>query len=184
MDLIVSTMPESSLPSLTPVPRQKMKYADQAIAGRGIPVTYYGPPEETGLSSVILKSLGELKAEDVLPKDILYDYLRYVSYFLPKLHPNWSGYMSDISTGEHPRISTTSLLPIIDLNPTDMTCIYSTLKFVQSQAKNLHKKDQLIKLLCGRLGKNGFLAIQCKRDVDISMLNLEFNLGKLAEMSL
>ena len=118
-----------------------MEYADQAIAGRGIPVTYYGPPEETGLSSVILKSLSELKVEDVLPKDILYDYLRYVSYFLPNLHPSWSGCMSDISTGEHPRISTTSLLPIIDLNPTDMTCIYSTLKFVQSQAKNLHNKD-------------------------------------------
>ena len=46
--------------------------------------------------------------------------------------------MSDISTGEYPGKSTISLLPIIDLNPTDMTCIYSTLKFVQSQAKDLN----------------------------------------------
>ena len=32
-----------------------MKYADQVIAGRGIPVTYYDPPEEPGLSPVIFK---------------------------------------------------------------------------------------------------------------------------------
>ena len=49
MGLIVSTTPGSSLSSLTPIPRQKMKYTDQVTAGRGIPVTYYDPPEESGL---------------------------------------------------------------------------------------------------------------------------------------
>ena len=46
--------------------------------------------------------------------------------------------MSNTSTGEYPGKSAISLLPIIDINPTDMTCIYSTLKFVQSQAKELN----------------------------------------------
>ena len=41
-----------------------------------------------------------------------------VSYFLPNPRPSWSGCRSDISTGEHPGKSTTSLLPINDLNPT------------------------------------------------------------------
>ena len=41
-----------------------------------------------------------------------------VSYFLPNPRPSWSVCRSDISTGEHPGKSTTSLLPINDLNPT------------------------------------------------------------------
>ena len=99
---------------------------------------YYDPPDESGLTSVILKPLNELKVENVLPKYILYDYLWHISYFLPNPRPSWSGYMSNICTGEYPGKSTISLLPITDLNPTDMTCIYSTLKFVQSQAKKLN----------------------------------------------
>jgi len=45
--------------------------------------------------------------------------------------------MNEISSGDFPGQSTVSLLPIIDLNPSDMTCIYSTLKFVESQSKDL-----------------------------------------------
>ena len=134
MGLIVSTTPGNYLPNRTPIPGQKMKYADQVITGRGIPVTYYDSPEESVLSSVI----SELKVENVLPKDILHDYLWHVSYFLPEPCPSWSRYMSDISKGEHPGKSTISPLPIIDLNPAHMTCIYSILKFEQSQAKDLH----------------------------------------------
>ena len=115
-----------------------MKRVGEVTVGKGIPILYYDPPEESGLSSVILKPLNELKVENVLPKYILYDYLWHISYCLPNPRPSWSGYMSNISTGEYPGKSTISLLPIIDLNPTDMTCIYSTLKFVQSQAKELN----------------------------------------------
>ena len=115
-----------------------MKHAGEITVGKGIPILYYDPPDESGLSSVILKPLNELKVENVLPKYILFDYLWHISYFLPNPRPSWSGYISNISTGEYHGKSTISLLPIIDLNPTDMTCIYSTLKFVQSQAKELN----------------------------------------------
>ena len=56
---------------------------------------------------------------------------------MDNLCPSWSGYMTDVSKGKYPRKSTVSLLPIIDLNPTDMTGIFSTLKFVEHQAKEL-----------------------------------------------
>ena len=138
MGLIVSTTPGSSLPNLTPIPRQKMKHAGEVTVGKGIPILYYDSPDESGLSSVILKPLNELKVENVLPKYIVYDCLWHISYFLPNPRLSWSGYMSNISTGEYPGKSTISLLPIIDLNPTDMTYIYSTLKFIQSQAKELN----------------------------------------------
>ena len=125
MGLIVSTTPGSSLPNLTPIHRQKMKHAGEVTVGKGIPILYYDPPGESGLSSVIIKPLNELKVENVLPKYILYDYLWYISYFLPNPRPSWSGYMSNISTGEYPGKSTISLLAIIDLNPTDMTNLYN-----------------------------------------------------------
>lgn len=36
------------------------------------------------------------------------------------------------------------MLPIIDLSPTDMSCIYSTLRFVESQAKDLGVETPVI----------------------------------------
>ena len=45
--------------------------------------------------------------------------------------------MTDVIKGEYPGKSSVSLLPVIDLNPTDMTCIFSTLKYVEHQAKEL-----------------------------------------------
>src|SRR5205814_680321 len=41
-------------------------------------------------------------------------------------------------TGEHPGLTTTTFLPMIDPNPTSYSCIYSTLKFVCSEAEKLN----------------------------------------------
>eukprot|EP00111_Clytia_hemisphaerica_P004901 TCONS_00014092-protein len=51
------------------------------------------------------------------------------------LQPSWPGYMRKVCTGTYPGQSSVSLLPIIDLNPNDMTCAYSTLVFVKSQSE-------------------------------------------------
>ena len=48
---------------------------------------------------------------------------------------NWSGFMQNISKGEYPDQSKIRYLPIINLNPTKEKCIYSTLLFIQEQAK-------------------------------------------------
>ena len=45
--------------------------------------------------------------------------------------------MCDISKGMYPGKATVSMLPIINLNPNDMTCIFSTLNFVIEHAKQL-----------------------------------------------
>ena len=52
--------------------------------------------------------------------------------------PNWSGYMQRISHGDHLLSAANTLWPIIDLKPTDYTCIYSTLLFVINQCKKLN----------------------------------------------
>lgn len=51
--------------------------------------------------------------------------------------PGWSGFMQDVSTGKHLPKSDVVLLPLLDLNPFDESCIYTTLLFIQDQAKQL-----------------------------------------------
>ena len=52
--------------------------------------------------------------------------------------PNWSGYMQNTSQGYFQGASTVTFLPLIDLKPTDESCIYSLLCFVEGQAKTLN----------------------------------------------
>jgi hypothetical protein len=44
------------------------------------------------------------------------------------------GYMQTVSVGEHPEQSAVEMLGIVNLNPSDANCIYSTLNFVIKQA--------------------------------------------------
>jgi hypothetical protein len=57
------------------------------------------------------------------------------------LHPNWSGYMQKTSDGSHSGTAAIDMLTILDLNPTDENCIFSTLAFVCDQAKALRLPD-------------------------------------------
>ena len=75
--------------------------------------------------------------------------------------PSWSRYMTDVSKGEYPRKSSVSLLPIIDLNPTDVTCIFCTLKFVEHQAKELEIMTAVI-IFDQPLWIKGFEIIEAK----------------------
>ena len=140
MGLVVSTTPGASIQGLAPIPRQKTRSADDLVIGSGFPILNYHPPEKLGMSSVVLKPLNELNIKSAMPYKNVLDYVWHASYFLASPRPSWSGYMTDISHGEYPGKSTVSLLPIVDLNPSDMSCIYSTLKFVESQAKNHMRK--------------------------------------------
>ena len=57
-----------------------------------------------------------------------------------KPRPNWNGFMHDVTSKEETSsilVSTIKMLLIIDLKPTDSTCIYSTLLFVIDQEAKL-----------------------------------------------
>ena len=45
--------------------------------------------------------------------------------------------MQDVAQGDHPSKSDVLMLPILDLNPNDKTCIYSVLLIVIEQSKKL-----------------------------------------------
>ena len=52
--------------------------------------------------------------------------------------------MTGISIGEYPGKSIINILPIIDLDPTDMSCIYSTIKFVVGEATKLGTETPIL----------------------------------------
>ena len=49
--------------------------------------------------------------------------------------PAWSGMMQLVHEGEHPGKSSAMFLPMIDMNPSDTTCVYSTLKYIENHAR-------------------------------------------------
>ena len=46
--------------------------------------------------------------------------------------------MSKVTAGDFSGKSVVNMLPIIDVNPGDMSCIFSTLTFITNQAKELN----------------------------------------------
>ena len=65
------------------------------------------------------------------------DTLWQMAWFLPKHRPNWSGFMHLLHKNKsYPGKSNILFLPMIDLNASDMSCIYSTLNYLLNFARN------------------------------------------------
>lgn len=137
MGIVVSSTPGTFVEGMTPIKRQKMLKAHEATHSQKIPVVQYDIPECTGLSKIKLKPLLELQMCNVLPHELVLHHIWHSLHFMKDPRPSWSGYMNDVSKGDYPGKSTISLLPVIDLKPTDMSCVYSTLKFIEYQAAEL-----------------------------------------------
>ena len=58
------------------------------------------------------------------------DFLWKISPVLSVVRPLWSGFMQMVHQVDHPQPSSVMFLPMIDLDPNDPTCIYSTLNYV------------------------------------------------------
>ena len=134
----------SNIPVVTAmsIPRlkQRKKTAD-VVEKRGIELVNYLGNSNTGLSKLKFEPILQLKSPCILPIEINYDLLWHAGWFSrssEKPRPNWSGYMHEVTRSfSLKEKSTISFLPIIDLDPNDETCIYSTLLFVIKQAKKL-----------------------------------------------
>ena len=79
--------------------------------------------------------------------DTIFDVIWYSGWiFSSQSHtrPSWSGFMqqSVFKAEVEFQQSDVLLLPIIDLPPTDLTCIYSTLPFIKDQ------ENEYLKAMC------------------------------------
>ena len=121
------------------------------MKNRGIPILTIPNMNKSSLSCVKFKPMSQLQLPAVQKPSLnLYRYLIcHTGLFVnDKQHPqpNWSGYMQDVTLpfGEFAPAADIRMLPIIDINPNDRTCIYSTLKFVENEAKRLHMQTACI----------------------------------------
>ena len=130
----------------TAVKRLARRPAKEVTADKGIPILTY-VPERNGLASTYFAHQKDLLSKDSRPVSTNLDLLWSTGWLFPDAaHPrsNWSGFMQLVSKGSHSAVSDVALLPIIDLNPSDMHCIYSTLSFVEQQAAKLNVQDACV----------------------------------------
>ena len=133
--------------------REKIMKVSKICIGKAIQIREYIPSETAtaDLSKLKSQELIFLKSKTTVLQNSRIDYLwDSAVFFWQYERPNWSGYITNISSGTYPGKSTITFLPIIDFSPTDPTCIYTTLEFVIDQAKSLNIRtlvltfDQLI----------------------------------------
>lgn len=124
------------------VPRLKERKKISEMTNRkGIELHHFLVSSNKGLSKLVLKSIRELNTNPTFSNEVNYNILWHASWFSSSLEnprPNWNGFMQCATNCTPPEEnSTVTFLPIIDLNPSDETCIYSTLLFIINQAKSL-----------------------------------------------
>ena len=153
---------------------QKRKETSEVIKNKGIKIQSFLGSSSKGLSNIKLKPMRQLITSYTFLPEIKYNILWRTGWFTSSPEnprSNWSGFMQAIT--EVPvseQKSSVSFLPIIDLNPSDESCIYSTLLFIEEQAKLLNvntpcvTSDQLLGLKAAGIINDANLNIVCRLD--------------------
>ncbi len=112
-----------------PIPRKAVTSDDIKAIGRISIKSYFQNTSDLSLS---FQGLTVMKNTD-LTADI--DLLCDISLLFHSKRPTWSGVMQSIHRGVHPGKSSILFLPMIDLDPNNVSCIFSTLNYLCDQAK-------------------------------------------------
>ena len=93
--------------------------------------------EITALCQMSFKTLIQLNQSPCLSKDVSLDLFWHTARFFPHPRRSWNGHMTSVSKGDYPSEVSVNMLPIIDMDPTNLSCIYSTLNFIAEISKEL-----------------------------------------------
>ena len=129
------------------VRRENLVKSKALVLNKGVPISQYILSQKPALSSLKITLIQALQFPYTLPSSINLDLIWHAGGLFRSMlgsRPNWSGFMQHVSTGSHPGTADVLFLPIIDLKSSDENCIYSTLKFIQSQANRLNIETQCI----------------------------------------
>ena len=116
----------------TPIPRVTVSAEDLAAVGR-INIHHLSATDAS-INDLVSQRLPKVDVEDATSN---VDLLWRTFLLLRSPRPCRSGVLQHVQHGLHPEPSIIKFLPMIDMDPSDLTCIYCTLKFVCSQAKRL-----------------------------------------------
>ena len=128
MGIIVNVTPK--IQRTTIVKRITVTADDIAKVGK-IDIRHYAAPRN-GMKQLTYEEFTLPRKPDQCPK---VDLLWKISPKVCAQRPAWSGLMQMISKGEYPGQASVMPLPMIDLNPSDLSCVYSTLYFICDHAK-------------------------------------------------
>ena len=138
MGILAAVIPFGSFSQLTQITRLKEKKpADEIVKNRRVPIFNYDCPATLERFPKI-SSLKTRKVRDGVTFDLESELFWHLSwYFSLSIQPRtlWSGFMQSRFSKTEYRFyqkSDVILLPIIDHQPTNLACIYSTLLFIQS----------------------------------------------------
>lgn len=109
---------------------RKVISSDDLISSGRIDISFYRRPE----TAKLLVSLSDLTTFTVSDNSIKLNFLAQVTWPLRKPGPEWSGLMQMVRKGDYPGKSSVVFLPMIDMDPGDMSCIYTTLNYISSHA--------------------------------------------------
>ena len=130
MGMIAAITPGTAVQK-QPIPRAKVTFADVALIGK-VQIRYY-KEESREMVEIVYQKLTNLRAQNHSQN---LDLLWKTSIMLGSPRPAWSGMMQFVHKGNHhPGKAAVMFLPMIDLNPSDNTCIYSTLTYVSEHAQ-------------------------------------------------
>ena len=119
------------------IPRIHTTSQDLIEIGK-INIQFYRQPgnSDCSMDAMVFKKLtGANKDSNMVTGDL--DFLISVSRPLRQNTPGWSGVMQAVQKGSYPGQTEIVFLPLIDLNPSDLSCIYSTLMFVAKESTKL-----------------------------------------------
>ena len=100
-------------------------------------ITPYITSEVTALSQMSFKAIIQLNKSACLSKDVSLDLFWHIARFFSRPQPSWNGYMTSASKGNYPGKASVNMLPIIDMNPTNLSCFFSTLNSIADLSKEL-----------------------------------------------
>jgi len=123
--------------------RQPHVKVDELVKDKGVPIIQYIGPHVHPLASVLYKPIIEIQTSYTLPSEFYSNLLWHSGRTFgntPQHKVNWSGFMQNAFSSYHASYckSEVLLLPIIDLSPSDDTCMFSVLCYIQDQAKLLN----------------------------------------------
>ena len=127
MGMIAATTPATK--NNARIPRISVSAEDIATIGTVNIAPFM--PELNGMQAMFYENLSDVRNED--PTSILDD-LWQLSLSVRSPIPAWSGMMQMVHTGEYPEQSSVLFLPMIDMDPSNMSCVHSTLQFICQHA--------------------------------------------------
>jgi len=113
--------------------------ASEAINDKGVPLLPFRRLSDAQLDDYVVCPFNELRKPSVEPDILNLENVWQVGMFTDtqKHRSNWPGYMQSVCDGEHPGACHIEFLSLVDKNPADYDCIFSTLLYVSDQAKSL-----------------------------------------------